>query len=166
MDAIGLALRVGLSLACVLGLIWLISRGLLTGGARRRGRSVGGVSVLARQSLSRTGSIAVVQVGDRALVLGVTEQNVTLLTETELSALEAEVEELDVEEVENVTTTIAGALDAPVRTTKVPSIDHVPAPRRTRRPAPAATGSLAGSALSPATWSQAVEALRDRTTRR
>ncbi len=165
MDALGLALRVGLSLACVLGLIWLISKGLVPGGAaRRRGRTVSGVSVLARQSLSRTGSIAIVQVGDRALVVGVTEQNVTLLTEADLSALVTEAE--DVDEVEDVTASVAGVLTSRVDTTKVPATDHVPAQRRPRRPASTTPGGLAGSALSPATWSQAVEVLRDRTTRR
>jgi flagellar biosynthetic protein FliO len=81
-DFLALVLRLGLSLAVVLGLmaaaVWVLRRrALLVGrlGAQRP------VTVLARQSLGGKASVQVVQVADRALVLGVTEQTVTLLAE-------------------------------------------------------------------------------------
>ena len=42
--------------------------------------------VLSRQALSRAASVVVVRVGEKALVLGVTEQQVNLIAETELPA--------------------------------------------------------------------------------
>ncbi len=150
MDALSLALRVGLSLACVLGLVWLLSKGLLTGGTRGRGHAAERVSVLTRQSLSRTGSLAVVRVGDRALVLGVTEQQVTLLTETDLTALTMQVADMQVADM----VTVEG-------------LDVLPRQQRRReRPDHGRGGALAGSALSPGTWAQALDVLRERTTRR
>ena len=55
-------------------------------GARRRNL---GLEVIARHGLSRSSSIAVVRLGERALVLGVTEHQVTLLTEVAPAELEA-----------------------------------------------------------------------------
>ena len=55
-------------------------------GMRRRGASV---EVIARHGLSRTSSLAVVRLGERALVLGVTEHQVTLLTELDPAELDA-----------------------------------------------------------------------------
>ena len=55
-------------------------------GMRRRGVSV---EVIARHGLSRTSALAVVRLGGRALVLGVTEQHVTLLTEVDPAELDA-----------------------------------------------------------------------------
>ena len=53
------------------------------------GRGAGALAVLARQPLTRGASVAVVRVGERALVLGVTDQNVTLLAEADPAAIEA-----------------------------------------------------------------------------
>ena len=55
-------------------------------GTRRRGAAV---EVVARHGLSRTSSLAVVRFGGRALVLGVTEHQVTLLTEVDPAELDA-----------------------------------------------------------------------------
>ena len=142
METVTLALRVGLSLACVLGLVWLFSKGALKAGGRA-GSGRGAVQLLARQSLSRSSSVAVVQVGERALVLGVTEQHVTLLTEADASAVVAPQETVQ---------------RTPVETTDVRPVT-TPALPQPRSP-------LAGSALSPATWTQAIDTLRERTIRR
>lgn len=40
------------------------------------------IEIIARQSLGRRSSVAIVRAGERGLVLGVTEQRVTLLAET------------------------------------------------------------------------------------
>ena len=55
-------------------------------GTRRRGAPV---EVIARHGLSRTSSLAVVRMGGRVLMLGVTEQQVTLLTEVDPAELDA-----------------------------------------------------------------------------
>jgi flagellar protein FliO/FliZ len=73
-----LVLRVTLSLAVVLALFWFVARlshRRLGGGARSMVRVVG------RQALGRNASLAVVEVGDRVLVVGVSEGGVRLLAE-------------------------------------------------------------------------------------
>ncbi len=72
-----LVLRLGISLAVVLGLFWLVART----GARRLGGTRGLMRVHGRQTLSRTASVAVVEVGTRVLVVGVSDGGVRLLTE-------------------------------------------------------------------------------------
>jgi flagellar protein FliO/FliZ len=118
---IEVAVRIFFALLVVLGLMWAIARV-----ARRplSGRGAGAVAVLARQPLTRTASVAVVRVGEQAYVLGVTDQNVSLLAETDLAAIEPATEV------------------------------------REKVPLDALSPKLAGSALSPSTWRQAVAALR------
>jgi len=120
---LGLLLRVVLSLAVVLGIVWFVARG---------GRRVGGrtrlVRVAGRQALSRTSSVAVVQVADRVLVLGVSDAGVRLLTE------------LDPEQIAEPEPSqqTAPALGLPGLSESVPS-----------------GSALSGSVLSPVTWKQA-----------
>jgi flagellar protein FliO/FliZ len=61
------------------------------GPAGRRGmrRRAVPIEVIARHGLSRTSSLVVIQLGERALVLGVTEHQVTLLTEIDPAELAA-----------------------------------------------------------------------------
>jgi flagellar protein FliO/FliZ len=80
MDTLGLVVRLVCSLALVLGLMLLIAR---FAGRRFAGRAGAAIQVLHRQPISRGSSVAVVTVGTRILVLGSTEQQVTLLTELE-----------------------------------------------------------------------------------
>jgi flagellar biosynthetic protein FliO len=80
--------RMLLALCVVLFLVWALSR------LARRGQA-GGLSkrdgapertrleVLGRKSLSRTASVAIVRVGGRDLVVGVTPQSVTLISEVQ-----------------------------------------------------------------------------------
>ncbi|WP_328462739.1 flagellar biosynthetic protein FliO [Actinoplanes sp. NBC_00393] len=98
---IGLVVQVVFSLLVVLFLMWGLARVL-----RRPygGRGAGPLAVLNREQLSRGSMIAVVRVADRALVLGITEQQVSLLGETELDAFETEpAEHRDALEVDAVT---------------------------------------------------------------
>ena len=78
------ALQTVLSLAVVLGLIFTVSR--LLGRASGRGGD-GVLDVLARQALGRTASVAVIRVADRAYVLGVTENQITLLDDADLAEM-------------------------------------------------------------------------------
>lgn len=77
--------RLILALGAVLVIMWLLARF-----ARRplAGKSDRVVTVLARQQLNRNASVAVLKVLDRAFVVGVTDQGVSLLSETDLPALE------------------------------------------------------------------------------
>lgn len=78
-----LLLRLVVSMAVVLLLVRLAGNLLQrsTGGAKVRRRGRAEVEVLVRQPLGRRSSISVVRTGDRALVLGITDQHITLLAE-------------------------------------------------------------------------------------
>ena len=73
-----LTVRLIASLAVVVGLLLLIAK---VGGRRMRGRSGSLVQVVHRQPLTRSSAVSVVTVGSRVLVLGTTEQQITVLTE-------------------------------------------------------------------------------------
>jgi len=151
-----------ISLAVVLGFMWVIARRM-----KRPGRVGNGdlMDVLSRRQLSRTASVAVVRVLDQALVIGITDGQVSLIGETDLEAAQRAVE--------------AGSTSRrsprPARPSPKPSPRIAPDGRIL--PAPAAAvpvtaapagrrTALAGSALSPATWRQTVDSLRNLTTRR
>lgn len=86
MNTVAIIGRMLLALVFVLGLMWCLARWVRkpTGGAKTDRV----MTVLARQQISRTSSVAVLRVMDRALVLGVTEQGVRLITETQLGPIE------------------------------------------------------------------------------
>jgi flagellar protein FliO/FliZ len=88
--------------------------------------------------------VAIVQVADRALILGVTDQQVSLLGETELVAFDAHGHHH--EHRDHLPLESAGPPDA--------------------RPPAHHQGRLDGSLLSPRTWGSTLDFLRDRTTRR
>jgi flagellar protein FliO/FliZ len=152
MDTVALVGRLLVSLAFVLGLMWVLARRVKKPG---RGKNSRLIDVLGRQQLSRTSSVAVVRVMDQALILGVTDGQVTVLGETDLEAVQDRLE--------------AAAVQRPARSMRPGR------PARTARTArsagsptealDAAKGPLAGSALSPKTWRQTLEGLRDLTAR-
>ena len=79
-----LVLRVVVSLGVVLGAFWFLAR---VGSRRLGGRDRHLVRVCSRQSLSRGSSLAVVEVGSRVLVVGVSDSGVRLLTELDPAEL-------------------------------------------------------------------------------
>src|SRR5919197_3444507 len=82
----------GVVLAVMAGAAAVLRRSGVVGAvpAGRRGmRRRGAGEVIARHGLSRTSSLAVVRLGGRALLLGVTEHQVTLLTEVDPAELDA-----------------------------------------------------------------------------
>lgn len=79
MDQAVLALRLILSLAVVLGLIWVLAKKF--GKIRQSGDDGEAIAVVSRQSLSRTTGVAVVTIGHRRILVGFGEQQVTMLTE-------------------------------------------------------------------------------------
>jgi flagellar protein FliO/FliZ len=143
MELAGLLLRVVVSLGLVLAVLWFAAKGLRS--SQRRSRAGVDVDVLTRQPLAQKSSLAVVRLGDRALVLGVTESRVELLHETALA---------DVLAPDQPASAAASPVHLP--TTAGASAVRLPASR----------GPLAGSALSPQTWSRAVQVLREMTVRR
>jgi flagellar protein FliO/FliZ len=81
---IELVIRVVFSLSVILGLVWFVAR---TSNKRFGGAARSMVRVVARQPLARSASLAVVEVGERVLVVGVSEHGVALLTEMDPSEL-------------------------------------------------------------------------------
>jgi flagellar protein FliO/FliZ len=170
METVTLVGRLLVSLGVVLGLMWVISRRLRNRGKVGKPGQI--VEVLSRQNLSRTSSVAVVRVLDQALIIGITDGQINLIGETELSAVQA----------------MTGT--PPARPSRASRSNHR-APARTltqpTRPKPSAEipvtasdtggvsvdeiaaalkgGRLAGSALSPTTWRQTIDAMRDMTVR-
>ncbi|RLK53644.1 flagellar biosynthetic protein FliO [Actinokineospora cianjurensis] len=130
-------LRVFIALLLVLGALWLAAR--LARRPMRNRRRGGTMDVLARTQLSRGASVTVVQVDKTALVLGVTDHQVNLLHVADAEAF---------------------ALPEPGKPadpTKPGELSPVDKP---------AQGALAGSVLSPSTWKQALDALRERSVRK
>jgi flagellar protein FliO/FliZ len=134
-----LILRIGFSLLVVFGLMWALAKV-----ARKpmAGRAAGTLAVIGRQQLTRSASVAVVRVAGRTLIVRVTDSQVTLLGETEESALVAPTAE-------------------PVVVREPVALE----PARAER-AQSSTSALDGSVLSPRMWSQTVQFLRERTVRR
>ena len=159
-----LVIRLAFSLAVVLGLLTLLAR---VSAKRFRGSTDAPIRVVHRQALSRGSAVAVVSVGERVLVIGTTEQQVSLLTEldpTELPELRAEhqpADELD----GDFDGDFDGDLGADFRPEAGAVLDVRPAGAHKRsrsavsahavRAATTSQGVLAGSALSAQTWRQA-----------
>lgn len=108
-------------------------------GMRRRSLPL---EVIARHGLSRSSSLAVVRLGERALLLGVTEHQVTLLTEVDPAELDA-----------------------------TPDPDEPPggwgaSPRQRRHEPPETAPAGPGTGAGALPWKVALEQLRERTVRR
>lgn len=157
-----LAVRVVFSLAVVLLMMWGLSR-VLQG--RGGGTRTSNLEVVSRTTLGKRSSVVVVRNGERGLILGVTDTQVSLLGEMELAALTAPVERRTPVEL-TPELLPAGQLAA------VPDLDAVAEASggRARHRAPARraasdSSGLSGSVLSPSTWRQTAEALREKTAR-
>ncbi|HZC72961.1 MAG TPA: flagellar biosynthetic protein FliO [Jatrophihabitans sp.] len=148
METVTLIGRLLVSLAVVLGLMWVIARRVKR---PTRGRTTGLVDVLGRRQLSRTASVAVVRVLDKALIIGVTDGQVSLIGETDLEAAEQAVEVAPPRPRQRkVDLSSKIGPDGRILTEQRPAV---------RRSA------LSGSALSPGTWRQAVDSVRTLTAR-
>ncbi len=169
-----LVLRVVVSLGVVLGAFWLLAR---VGSRRLGGRDRALVRVCSRQSLSRGSSLAVVEVGSRVLVVGVSDSGVRLLTELDPAELAPAPAQPRAKRSTTPDPTFEADHDAyaeaawasyqahalePLPGTPFDPAPRVPAqpaaPARTDESAPprtASPGGLSGSLLAPATWRQA-----------
>ena len=157
-----LVIRVVVSLGVVLGLFWAVTR---LGSRKLGGRDRALVRVRSRQALSRGSSLAVVEVGSRVLVVGVSDAGVRLLTE--LDPFELETDASDLTELP-ATPPVAEAAGAPTQlvtglATGLPvaastsTLAGLGRPARTagRHAATPASSALGGSLLAPTTWRQA-----------
>ncbi len=157
-ESLTLALRVGFSFMVVIGLMWVMAR-VFRG--KLGVRSAGSLEVVARQQVGRGASVAIVRIADRAIVVGVTEHAVTMLGDpiSDHSSLDpsepatADTAQTESGEVRDVRDVFA-ARRSLTGTTSAPAPSSIP------------TGKLSGSVLSPATWRQAMQVLRERTVRR
>ncbi|WP_182048043.1 FliO/MopB family protein [Curtobacterium sp. ME26] len=192
MDTLWMALRVAVSLGVVLALMWVLHRRATKGGlgaaAKGRGRRSAAVEVVGRQGIGGKASVVVVDVEGERLVLGVSEQSVSLLRSGPTPAPELSI----------VTGPVVLPTVAPVRpvapvapepapaapsadrfraelerqdraATVLPADTATPLPKRprgsARRPGRTVVPTaqqLQGSVLSADTWRQAAAALRGR----
>jgi flagellar protein FliO/FliZ len=85
-----MVLRLLLSLAFVAAVLWFAARL-----ARKRGLGQGNglIEVVARQRMGRASSVTVVRIADRVLVVGATEEQVTLLAEVDGELVEETLQE-------------------------------------------------------------------------
>lgn len=91
-----LLLRVGLSLGIVVGVLWVAARvvnGRSTSGRgrTRTARHNAPIEVVAQQRLGRRQSVAVVSTGGRSILIGITDQQITLLGEADHGTVDADV---------------------------------------------------------------------------
>ena len=83
---IELVLRIGFSLLVVMALLWALARMIRRPLAASRAH--GQLAVLNRQQLTRGAAVTVVKVADRAMILGVTDQQVSFLGEADIADFE------------------------------------------------------------------------------
>jgi flagellar biosynthetic protein FliO len=182
MATVAMVGRLLLALCFVLGLMWGIGRWVRGRNNGRKGAAA--MAVLGRQQLSRNSSVAVVKVLDQALILGVTEGQISMLGESDLTRFEdflTDVPQLRrsrqralpatpvvIEHVEHAVSSGHGASvnGASVNGASVngASVSVVSADAAARNASN--RGALSGSALSLATWRQAVDVIRERSVRR
>ncbi len=158
MDGVVVVLRVLVSLAVVVALVWYLARRLGRGHADASREA--DVRVLDRHALSKHAGVAVVAAGDRRLLVGFADAGVRLITE--------------LRPVPTLPQSLSSAPTGHVRAPRdpAPHAPAVPAPALAGSAAPAGLpanrrpGLLAGSVLSPQTWHATVRAWQDRTVRR
>ena len=156
MDTLIVAVRVVLSLGVVLALLWYLQRRLSRGSLVKSVAHP--VTVVGRAPIGQKASVVVIEVDGTRLVLGVTEQAVTVLHEKPLapnSSLDDAVALLGGPAAESApAAAFARSLAAATETGTADAAAPVGAP------VAAASTRLAGSILSPATWRQTATLLR------
>jgi flagellar protein FliO/FliZ len=168
MDTFLVAVRVTLSLAVVLGLLWYVQRRVTRGTTAKRNANL--VTVVGRQGIGQKASVVVVDIEGTRFVLGVTEQSVNVLHSAandgaahDGAAVTAELAPPRLISAGSSTDTgvaFARSLtDATAHHPLDPPLEP-PLAFRPRRDKGARPGKLGGSILSPATWQQTAAALR------
>ena len=143
-----MVIRLVLSLAFVGLVLWFAARV-----AKKRGLGGAGnglIEVVARQRMGRSSTVNVVRIADVVLVIGATEEQVTLLAEVDSEVVDAALATRRVPAPRPAA--VEGATAAPVTTPVVA--------------ARSSSGVLAGSVFDPAGWGTFVHQLRERTVRK
>lgn len=134
MDTLFIALRVAVSLALIIGLIWFVQR---RSAKWNRKRSKRAITVVGRQSLGGKSRVVIVEADGTHFVLGVTDSSVVVLKSRELDTF----------------ADVLAAEDA------IEPVEAAPTFARTLEPAePAPT--FAQAITSPDTWRRAAQSLR------
>ena len=113
------------------------------------GQGNGVIEVVARQRMGRSSTVNVVRIADVVLVIGATEENITLLAEVDSETVDAALAQRRV--------------PAPRPATEATA---PPAVGVAARVAPLSSGVLAGSVFDRAGWGTFVRELRERTVRK
>lgn len=192
MDQLLLALRVAVSLAIVIGMIWALSKVTRRWNPTRSAA----IQVISKVSLSKRSSLIVVGVGDRGMLLGVTDHGITQLGEVALPSKSTPAEPQRSAIVVDLHGATRGReprfedyLAADLAADLQPEAylegyvlpgSTAPTAQQSRRRGRGARSqrqqgpqadpqpkkdALAGSVLSPDTWRQAMSAIRDKTVR-
>jgi flagellar protein FliO/FliZ len=148
-------IRLILSLAFIAGVLVFAAR---LAKKRGLGQSTGLIEVVARQRMGRTSTLNVVRIADVVLVVGATEEQVTLLAEVDAETIDAALRER------------ATGRPAPAAV-DLDDTDDDDDRERGRELYPAriprqSTGVLAGSVLDRQGWGTLVDQVRERTVRR
>ena len=113
------------------------------------GQGNGVIEVVARQRMGRSSTVNVVRIADVVLVIGATEENITLLAEVDSETVDAALAQRRV--------------PAPRPAEAAPSATGAVAPALVAR---TSSGALAGSVFDRAGWGSFVRELRERTVRK
>lgn len=137
-------IRLVLSLAFIAAVLLFAARI-----AKKRGLGQGNglIEVIARQRMGRTSTVNVVRIGDVVLVVGATEEQVTLLAEVDAETVDAALRE------RRVPVVVGASEEAPTATS------HALAAR-------SSSPALAGSVFDRNGWGMFVNQLRERTVRK
>jgi flagellar protein FliO/FliZ len=144
-----MVIRLFLSLAFVGGVLWFAARLAKKRGLGGTGNGL--IEVVARQRMGRASTVNVLRIGDVCLVVGATEEQVTLLAEIDPETLEAA-----------MPTKQAPRALAPVHEEE-DGYEPVPRPRVTAR---TSSGALNGSVFDKKGWGSFMTELREKTVRR
>src|SRR3954451_11422595 len=144
-----MVIRLVLSLAFVGGVLWFAARLAKKRGLGGTGNGL--IEVVARQRMGRASTVNVVRIGDVCLVVGATEEQVTLLAE------------VDPETVESAVRT----KQAPRQLTPVAEDDreYAEAAERPRVTARTSSGALNGTVFDKNGWGSLMSELREKTVR-
>jgi flagellar protein FliO/FliZ len=146
-----MVIRLVLSLAFVGGVLWFAARLAKKRGLGGTGNGL--IEVVARQRMGRASTVNVVRIGDVCLVVGATEEQVTLLAEVDPETVDAAVR-----------TKQAPRALAPVHEDDDEGYQPVARPRVTARTS--SSGALNGSVFDKKGWGSFMTELREKTVRR
>jgi flagellar protein FliO/FliZ len=161
-------IRLVLSLAFVGLILWFAARV-----AKKRGLGGAGsglIEVVARQRMGRSSTVNVVRIGDVVLVVGATEEQITLLAEVDVETVEAALAEREPARAHRAPFRPETAEDDEAAEHPQSAVPQSGTPHSGGLHRPAAvrpsSGALAGSVFDRNGWGSFVNQMRERTVRR